>query len=203
MIGIHRFPNAGRLAASLLVLSAAACQTTVEPVPAQQKDWFDGGPMQPASPETLQLTARVLAAKGRMDQAGFVLDRLYAQHPEFLGTYTEGAEILLLQGRVKEALEWLNRGLQRFPAQPILLNNRGLCHLLAADLPAATADFEAAYAADPGDADFVGNLALTRALAGNDMDAVRLWNTVLPPEDVGSNLALAKRARSRFQPPKS
>lgn len=184
---------------ALLAVAAAGCQTTVEQAPAQQTDWFDGGPMQPATAETLQLTARVLAAKGRMEQAGFVLDRMYSQYPEFLGTYTEGAEVLLLQGRVKDATGWLDRGLQRFPSQPILLNNRGLCHLLAADLPLATADFEAAYAADPGDADFVANLALVRALSGNDMEAARLWNTVLPPEAVGENLNIAKQARPRFK----
>ena len=187
---------------AVLAMAATGCQTTVEPAPTQQSDWFDGGPMQPATAETLQLTARVLAAKGRMEQAGFVLDRMYAQYPEFLGTYTEGAEVLLLQGRVKDATGWLDRGLQRFPAQPILLNNRGLCHLLAADLSAATADFEAAYAADPGDADFVANLALARALAGNDMEAARLWNTVLPPEAVGENLTITKQARPRFKAPK-
>lgn len=197
---IHARRRAGaRVALATVALWVAGCQTTVEPAPSQATDWFDGGPMQPATAETLQLTARVLAAKGRMDQAGFVLDRMYAQYPDFLGTYTEGAEVLLLQGRVKDATGWLDRGLQRFPAQPILLNNRGLCHLLAADLPAATTDFEAAYAADSGDADFVANLALARALAGNDMEAARLWNSVLPPEAVGENLTIAKQARPRFK----
>ena len=136
------------MVASILLL-AVACQSTDD----KPKDWFEGGPMQPANADTMQMTARVLATKGRTEQAGFLLNRMVAEFPDHLGTYTEGAEVLLIEGRVAEAIKWLDRGLVRFPNQSILLNDRGMCHLLAADIPAATRDFESAYAADPVDAD--------------------------------------------------
>ena len=187
------------LRASLLVALAcmAACQATTN----EEADWFDGGPLRPASAETLQLTARVLASKGETARAGAVLDRMLREHPDHLGTYTEGAEVLLHEGRVSDAVGWLDRGLERFPGHAVLLNDRGLCHLLVPDLAAATKDFEAAYAADPSDADFVGNLALARALAGREDEARGLWSRVVDSAQVEGNLDVARKARARFTPP--
>ena len=186
------------LTVTAVLLLAGGC-TTPTTTDAPNTDWFDGGPMKAASPETLQLTARVLASKGNTEQAGFLIDRMARDYPDNLGTYTEGAEVLLIQGRVREAGEWLDRGLVRFPNNPILRNDRGMCRLLEANLPAATADFEAAYASDPGDADYVANLALARALAG-DTDAARaLWSRVLNPEDVEHNISQAAAAAPKFK----
>ena len=186
------------LTVTAVLLLAGGC-TTPTTTDAPNTDWFDGGPMKAASPETLQLTARVLASKGNTEQAGFLIDRMARDYPDNLGTYTEGAEVLLIQGRVREAGEWLDRGLVRFPNNPILRNDRGMCRLLEANLPAATADFEAAYASDPGDADYVANLALARALAG-DTDAARaLWSRVLSHEEVDHNISQAAAAAPKFK----
>ena len=193
-----RLPRAHRsvpLAAAILSIAAAAACSGPEK---GSDDWFEGGPLKQPSADTLQLAARVLASKGQTDQAGFLLDRLLQEHPDHLGTYTEGAEVLLIEGRVAEAIAWLERGLDRFPGQPILLNDRGMCHLLAANLPAALSDFEAAYAADPADADFVANLALAKALAGDEQEAIRLWGRVVPASTVHVNLSIARSARPRF-----
>lgn len=193
-----RLPRARRplpLVGALLAIAAASACSGPEK---GSDDWFEGGPLQQPSADTLQLAARVLASKGQTDQAGFLLDRLLREHPDHLGTYTEGAEVLLIEGRVAEAIAWLERGLDRFPGQPVLLNDRGMCHLLAANLPAALSDFEAAYAADPADADFVANLALAKALAGDEQEAGRLWSRVVPASAVQANLSIARSARSRF-----
>lgn len=203
-----RIRHTSRLALAVgavaLGAAVAGCQVSKQEQPKDKPtDWFDGGPMQPASAETLQLTARVLAAKGRTEQAGFLLNRMIAEYPDHVGTYSEGAEVLLLEGRVGEAIKWIDRGLVRFPDHPILMNNRGLCHLLEADLPAATADFQKSYDADPADADYVGNLALAKALAGDEAGARQLWNRVLQPADVEANLAMARDSRPKFKHPKA
>ncbi|MBU3684442.1 MAG: hypothetical protein FGM39_10605 [Phycisphaerales bacterium] len=182
------------VALALVGTVTAGCQSTQE----SDKDWFEGGPMKAASAETLQLTVRVLAAKGQTAQAGFLLNRMLVDHPDYLGTYTEGAEVLLIEGRVSDAIGWLTRGLERMPNQPLLLNDRGVCHLLAADLKSASRDFDAAHAADPRDADFVSNVALARALQGRDDEALRMWNLVVSPQDAASNLRIAIAARSQF-----
>jgi tetratricopeptide (TPR) repeat protein len=183
---------------TLFVAFVAAALPGCQAAPDSEKDWFEGGPMKPASAETLQLTVRVLAAKGQTAQAGFLLNRMLVDHPDHLGTYTEGAEVLLIEGRVDDAIGWLSRGLDRLPGQPLLLNDRGVCHLLAADLDSAARDFDAAYAADPRDADFVSNVALARALQGKDDEALRLWNLVVDREEAASNLRIAAAARGKF-----
>lgn len=183
------------LLAALLALCMIGCQSG----PSEDADWFDGGPLRPATAETLQLTARVLAAKGNSAQAGFLLNRLAAEYPDYIGTYTEGAEVLLVEGRVSEAIGWLDRGLERMPNNPVLLNDRGMCHLLASDLPAATRDFKAAYLIDPGDADYVSNLALASALAGDEAVASELWSRVLSAAEVRENLQVCRKARPNFK----
>ena len=115
------------VALGLIALAASTLAGCSSTTPATADDWFEGGPQKPATAETLQMTARVLASKGNTEQAGFVVDRMYRDYPDNLGTYTEGAEVLLIQGRVKEATEWLNRGLTRFPNNPVLRNDRGMC----------------------------------------------------------------------------
>ena len=197
----HRAGTASRSAriAITLLCAALAAAAGCQSAPDKDEDWFDGGPLKPASAETLQLTARVLAAKGNTDQAGFILNRLAAEYPDHVGTYTEGAEVLLLEGRVSEAIGWLSRGLERMPNQPVLLNDRGMCHLLASDLTSATRDFKAAYLIDPGDADYVCNLALARALAGHEEVATELWSRVISPSDVAKNLATCRLARPNFK----
>lgn len=181
--------------AAVLTAFAAGCQSG----PAEDADWFDGGPLKPATAETLQLTARVLAAKGSSAQAGFILNRLAAEYPDYVGTYTEGAEVLLVEGRIAEAIEWLDRGIARLPNDPVLLNDRGMCHLLASNLPAATSDFKAAFAIDPGDADYVSNLALVSALSGDEATASELWSRVLSSAEVRENLQVCREARSKFR----
>jgi len=185
-------------ALACLVLSSGALLGGCQSAQDTDKDWFEGGPMKPASAETMQLTVRVLAAKGQTAQAGFLLNRMLVDHPDHLGTYTEGAEVLLIEGRVDDAIGWLSRGLERMPGQPLLLNDRGVCHLLAADLDQASRDFDAAYASDPRDADFVSNVALARALQGRDEEALRLWNLVVSPQEAASNLRIAAAARQKF-----
>ncbi len=177
-----------------LLLAASACQSTPDP----ELDWFEGGALKPTSAQTLQMTARVLAGRGDTTRAGYLIERLLREYPDHLGTYTEGAEILLSEGRIQDAIGWLDRGIARFPGHPVLLNDRGLCHLLAAQLAPATADFEAASAADPADAEYVSNLALVRALAGNEEAARELWGRVLTPADVHANLEIARASRARF-----
>jgi Flp pilus assembly protein TadD len=103
-----------------------------------------------------------------------------------------------VEGRVADAEDLLDQGLEVFPGNPILLNDRGMTKLLSGNLPGASSDFEAALAADPVDADFVANAALGAALGGDEKRAIKLWSRVLPPADVDRNLAIARAARSRF-----
>lgn len=181
-------------AAVVLLSLGTGCATSSD----DDQDWFEGGDLKPASAETLQLTARILAAKGRTEQATALLDRMAREYPDFLGTYTEAAEVFLLEGRIARAVEILDLGLDRFPNEPILFNDRGMCRLLQQDLPRAAADFTRAMELDPSDGDFVGNAALAAALKGDDSRALELWERVVSPSQARANLAIAKKARGAF-----
>ncbi len=180
-----------------LALCLASCAAGL----GAEDDWFQGGELKPTSVRTLQMTVRVLATKGDTAGAGQVARKMLLEHPEALESYSESAELLVKSGRFQDAVGVLSRGLEVLPDQALLLNNRGLCHLLLGDLERATRDFEAAHSADARDADYIGNLALVNALAGDlesEQTARRLWARVLPSAAVEQNLELARAARGRF-----
>ena len=199
MMRNHR-DQIGRLCGTLVLLGVAAFATGCDSTD-KTDDWFEGGDMKPASADTLQLTARILADKGKTQQAGFILDRMLDQYPERVGTYAEGASVLLIEGRVADAEALLDRGLEYLPGNPILLNDRGMVRLLSGNLSGARDDFDAALVIDPVDADFVANAALGAALAGEEARAIELWSRVLSSADVQRNLSIAREARSRFASP--
>ena len=181
----------------LLALGLTSCAAG----PGSQDDWFAGGEMKPTSVRTLQMTVRVLAAKGDTAGASQVARKMLLDYPRAVESYSESAELLVMAGQYQDAVALLSRGLEVAPDQALLLNNRGLCHLLLGDLKSATLDFEGAHDADVRDADYIGNLALAHALAGDvksEQKARRLWARVLPSAAVEQNLALARAARGRF-----
>jgi Flp pilus assembly protein TadD len=148
------------------------------------------------------MTVRVLASKGDTAGAVQVARKMLLEHPEAVESYAETAELLVAGGRYREAVDLLSAGLEVLPENALLCNNRGLCHLLLGDLQGATSDFERAYQADRYDADYVGNLALVRALAGGaeaEREARALWARVLSEEAVEANLRQARKARARFE----
>jgi len=184
-----------------LLLTSLALVTACSSAPQPEDDWFEGGPMKPTSVRTLQMTTRVLAAKGELAAASGVAGRMLAEHPQHAESYAEAAELLVRDGRYQDAVDVLTKGLERVPGSPVLHNNRGLCRLMLGQLPEATVDFEAAYATDTYDSDYVANLALARALTGDasgELDARRLWARVLTPDLVEANLERARSTRSKL-----
>lgn len=181
---------------TLLTMCLTSCSTT----PRAEDDWFTGGELQPTSVRTLQMTVRVLAAKGDTAGAVQVARKMLLEHPDAVESYSEPAELMVMAGQYQDAVALLSRGLEIAPSHALLLNNRGLCHMLQGDLERATIDFQAAHDADLRDADYIGNLALAHALAGgeeSELKARNLWARVLPAEAVDHNLELARVARSR------
>ena len=170
----------------LLVL--ASCSSA----PPKDDGYFSGGELAPPSESTLLMTGRVLGSKGLTNQAELVLGRLIKDHPEYLPGYTELAELLLNEGRIKDASRILGAGLEKFPGNPILLNDLGMCHLLEGDLDSADVSFNAAISASPRDSVYIGNYALVLALQGNDSKAVELWSTILSRKDSLENLKQAQ-----------
>jgi hypothetical protein len=92
------------------------------------------------------------------------------------------AKILVMQGAYAQA----DSVLQQIPATALqdasLLNDQGVLHLLASNLPAAAQDFAAAIKADPRLAEAKYNLALTKAKMGATAEATALLHEYLQLE---------------------
>jgi Flp pilus assembly protein TadD len=143
---------------------------------------------------TLHATARVMAAQGRDGECEIVLEKLIAEHPDFLPAYNELAELHMRNGSLLSAQAALEVGLQRAPEDATLLNNMGMTLLLQQRYESSLEYFTRATAVDPGDARSRANMATALGLLGRTDEALALFYQVLPPEDAHHNVAVLCRS---------
>ena len=96
----------------------------------QSSDAFETQRDLPPSTRTLYTMADILAAQGKDRDAEFTLKRCIQQEPKFTPAHNKLAELLMRQGRVHEAAGVLSQALRVSDADPILLNNLGMCCLV-------------------------------------------------------------------------
>ncbi|OGR76208.1 MAG: hypothetical protein A2X32_02975 [Elusimicrobia bacterium GWC2_64_44] len=110
-------------------------------------------------PALFELAAR-LAGEAKDAAALKTLGAYLDAHPRELGGYAHNLALSLQQaGAYPAAIERFDKLLAGKPGDPKLLNDRGMCRLLAGNRAAAGADFRAALAASPGFAEAERNLA--------------------------------------------
>ncbi|MHC4982332.1 MAG: tetratricopeptide repeat protein [Planctomycetota bacterium] len=183
-----------------LGLSIAGCddQNKEKISYSQQPDASSGwlaGAESPPTPKTLHAMARIFASQGREAEASFVLNKVIEEHPKFLPTYVELAEIHMRARQVDPAIEVLTKGLKVAPDEPILLNNIGMCWLLNKQYDRALKMFSKASAAEPNDARYRANMAVALGLAGRYDEALAVYKQVLGAADAHFNLAVLCEAR--------
>jgi len=179
----------GVLALSLLGACAAQQPNKDDYAP----DSFDLAADRGPSVKTLHAMARVMAAQGRDAECEVVLDKLIADHPDFLPAYNELAELHMRNGSLISAETALELGLQRAPNDTVLSNNMGMCLLLQQRYEESLPHFARASAADPGDARSRANMATALGLLGRTDEALALFYQVMPPEDAHHNVAVLCR----------
>jgi Flp pilus assembly protein TadD len=153
------------------------------------------------TPKTLYAMARVLAAQGRDAECEATLQRIIQEHRQFRPAYCELAELLIRNRRVSQAVQTLRAGLQVEPNDSILLNNLGICRLLQAEYPLASALFTQAASAMPGNARYRANLALALGMMGRYEEAQALYEQVLPADEAAWNLDRIREARAQARAP--
>lgn len=179
---------------SLVTAGVLGCQSD----PSQEdpnRTYFDGGALQAPEPMTIVLTGRVLKSQGRLVEAEYVLRRVTVEYPDFAPGYTELAELLLKDGRTREATVVLETGVIELPSSAILHNDLGICWLLADDMNRAAKEFTEARKLDPHDATYTANLAMVMGLQGRYDAAIALYVEVLPVADAHANVANLAEAR--------
>jgi len=158
-------------------------------------DPFEQGMNRPPTPKTLYSLAQMFEAQGKDAQADPVLRRIIAIEPRYMPAYCDLAEIQMRQRRIDDAERTLSAGVKFGPREPILLNNRGMCHLLSHDYDAALADFTQATALRPDDARCRSNMAVALAMLGRYDESLSLYTLVMPASDAYHNLAVLCDAR--------
>ncbi|MDD2806046.1 MAG: hypothetical protein PHV33_10865 [Elusimicrobiales bacterium] len=115
-------------------------------------------------PGLFELAAR-LAGEAKDSSALAALGLYLDAHPRELGAYGHHLALALQQaGEHMAAIARLDKLLAAKPGDPKLLNDRGMCRLLAGHRAAAGEDFRAALAASPGFSEAQRNLAYLAGL---------------------------------------
>jgi Flp pilus assembly protein TadD len=146
---------------------------------------------------TLSSMADILAAQGKDTECEFVLKRCIGQYPGYTPAYNSLAELQMRQGRVKEAAEVLSSALELRPADPVLLNNLGMCFLVHKEYERALDYFTRAAALVPENEKYRANMATSLGMLGRDDEALSLMEQILPPEKAKLNMEVLRTARAR------
>jgi len=165
------------------------------PPPRDEDEAFQAGADLPPSPKTIYAVAKVYRAQRRDAQCESLLLKIVAENPRFLPAYCDLAEVQLRQRRIDEAQKTLERGLRVAPRDTVLRNDLGMCRLMKGDYEGALKSFTIAVASAPHDPRYRANMAVALGLLGRDEESMALYEQVLAPEEVASNLAILRRAR--------
>lgn len=212
---IHAHPNRPNRTASprrILATAVAACafslltigcsNTPRSEVPysvlSEDRDFARGAERTPI-PETLYSVSRLLVVQGRDGEADPILRRSIREHPDFIPSYFELAEIEMRAGRLGSAMETLTAAHDRDPENALLLNNIGMCWLLRDEYNRALEYFTRAAAKDPDDARFRANMATALGMSGRYDESFSLFRQVLNPGFSHYNVGVIALARDDHQ----
>ena len=192
--------------ALLLVAALTACTVTNEPVMGHKQlglaganEPFDIVGERSPRPVTLHSVARICLSQGRDPEAEVVLNRLVSEYADFMPAYNDLAALYLRNEMLDSAIGTLAAGLERDPADPVLLNNLGICHLLRNEREESLEQFTAAAAANPVDARNRANMAVGLAFLGRMDEAMALYLQILPPADAHWNMGVLCEANGDFE----
>jgi len=155
--------------------------------------------LSPADPWINNLAAQQALRQDRPEQALGYLQRAREAAPDEADISANLAEALRRLGRVEEALQTLDRGLQSAEARAAaapqaaakLYNQRGNCRALAGEHAQAYADYERALELDPDNRDYMENCAACCLELDLILRAEELLNRLLEQKETPSLFNLA------------
>lgn len=164
-----------------------------------QRDAFNDGADRPPTPRTLHMMARLLNENGRTDQAEYVLLKIIDENPLYLPGYVELADLQIRRQRYAPAIETLTAAHTLAPADPVIANNLGVLHLRGRQYAEASGAFDAAVAADPQEARYRANLALSLGMQGAYHEAYEVYTSVVTPSEAFWNIGVISEARQDME----
>jgi Flp pilus assembly protein TadD len=160
---------------------------------------FERGSDKPPTTKTLYATSKVLAAQNKLPECEHLLIRIIQDEPRLMAAYCDLAEVQMRQNQIDKAAATLAFGLKVSPADPVLLNNLGVCQLFKADYAKALDYFRQAAQSRPEEASYRANEALALGMLGREDEAQKTYRQILPPVDVTHNLKILQQARKNRQ----
>jgi Flp pilus assembly protein TadD len=151
----------------------------------------------PATTKTLWAMADILASQGKDSECEYVLKRIIQNDPKFLPAHNSLAELQMRQGQTNAATVTLQDALRIGPADPVLLNNLGMCWLVRRDYDNALRVFDKAAGIAPENAKYRANMAVALGLMGREEESLALFKQVLPEEQAAHNVKVLRQARQR------
>jgi len=151
----------------------------------------------PATTKTLWGMADILAAQGKDSECEYVLKRIIQNDPKFLPAYNSLAELQMRRGQTNTATATLQDALRIGPADPVLLNNLGMCQLVQRDYENALKAFDRAAAMAPGNTKYRANMAVALGLMGREQEAMALFRQILPEDQAARNMDVLRQARGQ------
>ena len=189
----------GTLAVTAFVV-VAGCKsngsTQTYSTPRADDEIFAKSAERPPNADTLFRMAKILAAQHKDDQCEAVCRNCIQRYPQYMPAYAELAQLQVRQRKVGAAIDTLKDGLTLQPKDAVLLNDLGMCHMLAGDFQAALAQFRAASEADPDNARYTANMAMANGMLGQYDEALALYQKVTKPGPAHYNVAVVAEARN-------
>lgn len=179
------------LALGALALGAMGCATT-----GQQKTVAYGAPdtssigEQAPRANTIYGMTRLMRSQGKTEQAEVALIGLMKEYPTYSPAYNDLAEIRVQQGRLDEAINYIERGIEVAPNDVVLLNNAGVCALMKHKYGDALDYFKRASMLAPYENRYRANVALAMGLTGDIEGSRALYSQIVSTEQANHNAEL-------------
>jgi len=189
------------LACAMLACAALpACQSSgAKPKPISQvskeEQDFEQAVNRAPTATTLYAMARIFAAQHRDTDCQNILNKIIAEHPDYMPAYNDLAEVQMRQRHIDDAIATLNIALKTAPRQAIFLNNLGMCYLLKGEYEPALGYYTRAAGADPNDSRYRANMATALGMQGRYDEAFQLYCQIGAVADAHYNLAVLAEAR--------
>jgi len=150
----------------------------------------------PPTARTLFAMADILATQGKDLQCEFVLRRCVGEYPKFVPAYNSLAELMMRHGRVSEAMIVLSQALELRPADPVLLNNRGMCLLIRREYEESLQSFTQAAGLRPESKKYRANMATALGFLGRHEESLALLQQVLPDDLARHNAEVLQKVNA-------
>jgi len=182
------------VAVSALALVGAGCNTTGkdQSIAYAQPDTKDIGPQAPRA-NTIYGMTRLMRSQGKTDQAELALIGLTREYPNYSPAYNDLAEIRISQGRLDEAIAYVDKGLEIAPNDAVLLNNAGVCALLKHDYEKSLDYFKRAEAIAPYESRYRANVALATGLNGDIEGSRALYYQIVSADAADHNAEVIRQ----------